>query len=206
MTRTITTDATAKREAQPDTASVRIEAIGEGDSQEVAYADARDRAATVRESLTEADVSEDQVSTAELRIEDTSEEVWGVIEDTETDAAYRSVEELQVNCAPETVTDIFELATKAGSAVSRVQFELHDEVRQRLLEEAASDALEKARKKAERLASTEGLEIDGVQEVTTTDTGMSGIGEGFASETLRLFPAPIEVSETVKATYKLKKA
>jgi len=196
--RTITTDATAKREAQPDIALVEIEAVGEGDSPEVAHADARDRAATVLESLKEADVSEDQIRTAEVRVEDTSE----MFIDSETDAAYQSAEEIQVNCAPETASEVFELAAKAGGKVSRVQFKLHDEVRHRLSDEAASAALEKARRKAERLASTEELEIKSVQEVTTTDTiGMSGLDEDFVCEEVDLCPAPISISETVKATY-----
>jgi len=199
--RTITTDATAKRESQPDIALVEIEAVGEGASPEVAHADARDRAATVLESLKEADVSEDQIRTTEVRVEDTSE----MFIDSETDAAYQSVEEIQVDCAPETASEVFELATKAGGKVSDVRFKLRDEVRHRLLEEAASAALEKARKKAEQLASTEGLELAGVKEVTTTDTdiGMSGLDEGFVCEEVDLCPAPISVSETVKATYEV---
>jgi len=198
--RTITTDATAKREARPDIASIEIEAIGEGESPEVAHVDARDRAATVRESLKETDISEDQIRTTEVRVEDTSD----MFIDAETNAAYQSVKELQVNCAPETASEVFEIATKAGGKVSNVRFKLHDEVRHRLLEEAASAALEKSQKKAERLASTEGLELAGVQEVTTTDTiGMSGLDEDFVCEGVDLYPAPISVSETVKATYKL---
>ena len=200
--RTITTDATAKREAQPDVASVKIEAVGEGDSPEIAHLDARDHAATVRESLKEADVSEDQIRTTEVRVEDTSD----MFIEAETDAAYRSVEEIQVNCAPETASEVFELVTKAGGTVSAVWFKLHDEVRHRLSEEAASVALEKARKKAERLASTEGLEIDEVQEVTMTeaDVGEFDIGEDLISEDVDLCPTPIVVSETVKATYEVR--
>ena len=198
--KTVTTDATAKREAQPDIASVEIEAIGEGASPEVAHVDACDRAATVRESLKEADISEDQICTTEVRVEDTSE----MFVEAETNAAYQSVEEIQVDCAPETASEVFEIVTKAGGKVSNVRYKLHDEVRHRLLEEAASAALEKARKKAKRLASTEGLELAGVQEVTTTDTvGMSGLDDDFVCEEVDLCPAPISISETVKATYEL---
>jgi uncharacterized protein YggE len=199
--RTITTDATAKRESQPDIASIEIEAVGEGASPEVAHVDARDRAATVLESLKETDISENQIHTDKVRVEDTSD----MFIEAETSAAYQSVEEIQVNCAPEATSEVFEVATKAGGKVSRVRYKLHEEVRHRLLEEAASAALEKARKKAESLASTEGLELAGVQEVTTTDTdiGMSGLDEGFVCEEVDLCPAPISVSETVKATYEV---
>lgn len=199
--RTITTSASAKRGVEADIASIRIDAVGEGDSTEVAHAGARDRAATIRELLKDIGIPEEQISIKKVRIDKTSE----MFVDSGTDAEYRAVEEMEVNCAPEDAYDAFNEATEADGKVPSARFKLCDENRRRQLEEAAAEALEKARSKAERLASAEGLEIDSVQEVTTTDTDRSSsdLMEDIGVEQVDLFPAPIEVSETVKATYEV---
>lgn len=80
--RTITTDATGRREATPELATVEVTAIGEGESAAVARATARDRSSTIRELVTT--VSDDQIQTVNLQVEDTFE-----MFDPNTDAQYQ---------------------------------------------------------------------------------------------------------------------
>ncbi|WP_132057009.1 SIMPL domain-containing protein [Halorussus amylolyticus] len=84
--RTITTDATGRSERSPELATVGVQAIGEGDSAAAAREGARDRAATVRESLAEVSPSE-RIDTVELRVEDSTQAF-----DPDTDAPYRAIE------------------------------------------------------------------------------------------------------------------
>ena len=196
MKRQITTRATAECESNPDFASVRVKAVGEGDTPETAHANAEDRAATIHQSLISTIIPEEQIHKSGVRVEEVSE-----ILGHDSDAEYRSTETLHVECDPETVSEIFKIATGSGGTVSQVRFKLYDDVRDSLQEEAISAALNRSRKKAERIATVEGLEIDGVQEVTTSEAETDALFEEEWMEETNLHPGPITVSETVEVTY-----
>lgn len=199
---TVTTDATGRRTESPELAMVEVRATGEGDTAAVARRAVRDRAATVRESLTEQGLPPDQVDTVELRVEDTSQAF-----DPDTDAPYRAVERLRVDCAPGVAREVVVAATDAGGTVSTVEFDLRENTRRRVEEDALDAAMERAREKAQRLASAEGLAVGGVREVTSREDepGTSSIVDEAlaAGGDIELRPEPVVVSETVAVVYEL---
>jgi uncharacterized protein YggE len=198
--RTITTDAIARCEAAPDLAIVEAVAIGEGESAGAARAIAKDRASTLRESVT--DVSPDQVRAVDLQVQDTDE-----IFDPVTDAPFQATERLHIECLPETAEAVVVDVTNAGGQIQSVQFHLHENKHQELQNEAIRSAMERAREKAEQIASAEGLALAGIQEATTREvsTGLESIAdEAFASgPDTNLHPTPITVSERVEVVYEL---
>lgn len=198
--RTITTSATAQRTKTPDLATVEVTAIGEGDSVAAARSTARDRTATIRESVTA--VSADQIQIVDLQIEDT-DEMW----EPATDAAYQATERLHIDCVPETAEEVVVEVTDASGSIRNVQFYFHEEVHRQLQNEALTAAMERSREKAELIAATEGLDVAGVEDVATKDasTGMESIvDEALASGSdTDLHPEPITVSESVEVTYEL---
>lgn len=103
--------------------------------------------------------------------------------------------------------------TDAGGTIQKVEFELHDSTCRSLHDAALTAATERTRKKASRIASVEGLEIEEVKKVTSVDvTGGedNGLGGLFASVIgdyeASLIPKPIEVAGTVKLVYGLNEA
>lgn len=200
MPRTITTEATGRRETIPKLAVVELTAVGGGDTADGARATARDRSTTVRESMTTVDA--EQIRTTDLCVEPTE-----VLFDAETEDEYEATERLRVDCTPDTVESVVVEATDAGGSVVGVEFELHDEERRRLRDEALTAAMERARTKAERLADAERLSVGDVRSVTTSTSslGMEGIVVDAMSSLpdADVRPDPITVSECVEVEYEL---
>ena len=86
-TPTLTTAGTAYREQQPSLATVEVTVRSDSDEPAVARSTARDRAETIRNSLTA--VSTDQVDTVDIRVQE-ADEVFG----PDTDSDYRAEERL----------------------------------------------------------------------------------------------------------------
>jgi len=198
--RTITTDAIARCEAAPDLATVEATALGEGDSTEDARAIAKDRASTLRESIT--DVSAGQVRTVDLQVQDTNE-----MFDPVTEGPFQATERLHIDCLPETAESVVVDVATAGGQVRSVQFHLHEDKHRELQNEAIGSAMERAREKAEQIASAEGLALGEIREATIKEvhTGFDGIvDEALAqSADMNLHPDPITVSEGVEVVYEL---
>lgn len=198
--RTITTDAVARREAEPDLATVEVEAVGEGESASEARGVAKVRASTLRESMT--DVPTDQISTIELEVRETDR-----MFDPVTDAPFQATERLHVDCAPETAESVVIDVSNAGGQIRSVQFRLHEDTHRELQNEAISSAMERAREKAEQMAATEGLTVAEVREATTegADTGFESIVDEAldGNDETELHPAPITVTEGVEVVYEL---
>lgn len=198
--RTVTTDAIARCEEVPDLAIVEAIAIGEGESAGDARAIAKDRASTLRESIT--DVSAGQVRTVDLQVQDTDE-----MFDPVTDAPFQATERLHIDCLPENAESVVVDVTNAGGQIQTVQFHLHEDKHQELQNKAIRSAMERAREKAEQIASAEGLALAEIQDATSKEvsTGFESIvDEALASSSdMDLHPAPITVSEGVEVVYEL---
>lgn len=198
--RTTTVTATHRCERLPDLATIEAVAIGEGESAAGARAAASDLATNVRESLTA--VSSERVVTVEIQVEETDR-----MFDPAVDAAYQATERLRIDCVPETAEDVVVEATDAGGSVPTIEFELHEDVRRQLQDEALAGAVERARAKAERLAAAEETTVGEAVEITT-DEGGSGT-DGLVDEALAmneddgLQPTPVTVSETVEVVFEL---
>ena len=197
--KTITVDAIGRSEAVPDLATVEAFTIGEGESTSDARAIVKDRATTLRASIT--DVSTDQIRTVNLQVQDTDE-----MFDPVTDAPFEATERLHIDCVPENAESVVLDVTNAGGQIQNVQFQLHQEKRRELQNNAISSAMEHAREKAEQMAAAEGLTVARVQEATTKDvsTGFDSIvDEALASNPdTNMHPAPITVSEGVEVVAK----
>lgn len=201
--RTITTDATARRERDPELATVDAKATGEGEEAATARALARDRAATIRESV--AAVPADRIQTVEMEVRETTD-LFG----EDSDAAYRATERFEIACVPETAEAVVVDVTDAGGTVQSVEFHVHDEVRRQLQDEALAAAMERARAKATQIAAAEGLAVAEVQSVTTREisTGMDSIVDDALSGPADddFSPTPVSVSEGVEVVYELTEA
>jgi uncharacterized protein YggE len=198
--RTITTDAIGQCEVVPDLATVEASATGEGESASDARAIAKDQASTIRESIT--DISTDQIRTVDLQVQDTDE-----IFDPVTDAPFQATERLHINCLPENAESVVIDVTNVDGQIQTVQFQLREDKRRKIQDKAINSAMERTRRKAEQMATAEGLTVAGLQEAATTDVGTefeSIVDEAIASSPdTNLHPAPITVSEGVKAVYEL---
>jgi uncharacterized protein YggE len=200
--RTITTVGTGRREARPELATVEVTAIGEGESAVAARETARDRAASVRASVTESLVSSEQIRRVGVELEESSQ-----LFDSVDDVPFRATERLRVDCVPETADGVVVAASDAGGTVPTVRFDLHDGRRGELRLAALDAAMERARAKAERMAGAEDLAVDGVREVTSTETstGMESIVDEalVGSHDADFHPDPIPVTESVEVVYDL---
>ena len=198
--RTITTDAIGRCKAVPDFASVKAVAIGDGDSANSARVVAKDRASALRESVS--NISANQIRTVDFQVKSTDE-----MFDSIADAPYQATERLQIDCVPENVETVVADLTEAGGRIRNVQFQLHKDKRRELQDEALNAAMERARKKADQMAASEGYVVNGVREATTKEvsTGMESIvDEALASSPDKdLYPGPITVAEAVEVVYEL---
>lgn len=198
--RTITTSAVGQSEAPPELATIEGLAIGEGTSASDAKAVAEDRAATIRKSIT--DVSTDDIRTTNIQVNNTDE-----LFDPATQSPYQAKEYFEITCLPDKVEPAVTAVTTAGGAVQTIHFHLREDTHQTLQDEALTQAAERAREKAEVIASAEGLAVADVQTMTTDHPtpGMDSIvDKALASDSeTDVHPTPITVSEKVEAKYEL---
>lgn len=161
---------------------------------------AKERASTVRESIT--DVSTDQIRTVNLKVRE-SDEMFEPV----TDALFQATERLHIDCVPKTTESVVVSVTNAGGRIQNVEFQLHEDTRRELQNEAICSAMVRAREKAEQIAAAEGLALVGVQEAATKEvsTGLeSVVDEALAANPDTNFqPAPITVSAGVDVVYEL---
>jgi uncharacterized protein YggE len=199
--RTITTDASAERSAVPELSGVELRVTGDGTTTAAARRDASDRAATVRDRLTDV-VDDERVRTTTVEVDET-DDLFG----PDTDLPYQATERLRVDCTPDAVETVVVAATDAGAAVPTVEHALHEGRERALQEEALAAATERAREKAEHVADAEGLRVGSVRSVTTreVDTGMQSIVDDALAEgsSSSLRPSPVPVSATVEVVYEL---
>lgn len=197
MTGTVTATASATRAAAPDSATVAVTALGEAASAARARKRARNRAATVRTAI-EATV-EVGIETVDHRVTNSAATF-----EPETDAAFRAVEEFHVRCEPDAVATVVVEATDGGGGVDHVQFALTDTTRADLQTEAMTAAVDRARRKADRLAAADGLTVGTARSITTQPArpGNEPVDDAWESDP-SVHPAPISVTERVEVEYEL---
>jgi len=198
--KTVTVHTVGRSEAVPDLATVEPFAIGESEFTNDARAAAKDRATTLRESIT--DVSTDQIRTVDLQVQDTDE-----MFDPVTDAPFQATERLHIDCISESAESVVIDVTNAGGRIQNVQFQLHEDKRRELQNNAVSSEMERAREKAGQMAAVEDLAVAEVREATTKEVSTrfdNIVDEALASSSdTDLHPVPITVSEGVEVVYEL---
>jgi uncharacterized protein YggE len=127
--------------------------------------------------------------------------------DPVTDAPFQATERLYIDCLPENAESVVVDVTNAGGQIQTVQFQLHEDKRREIQNNAISSAMQRAREKAEQMAAAEGLVVAEMQEAATTDVSSgfeSIVDEALATSPVTdLHPAPITVSEGVEVVYEL---
>ena len=198
--KTVTVDAVGRCEASPELAMVEAVVIGEGESASDARAITKDRASTLRESISA--VSTDRVRTVEIQVRDTDEMFEPV-----TDAPFQATERLQIDCVPETAESVVVDVTNAGGQIQTVEFQLHEDKRRDLQNKAITSAMERAREKAEQIAAAEGLTVAELQKAMAKEggTGFESIVDEALAFNLNtdLYPTPVTVSAGVEVVYEL---
>ena len=83
------------------------------------------------------------------------------------------------------------------------------DAQRQLEDETLEAALDRARKKAERLATAEGMAVAGIQSISTTQPAadMDGIVDEALDQStnMDISPPPVEVSKRVEVVYELTK-
>lgn len=198
--RTVTTEATGRRTETPDLATVEVKATAGADTATGARRAARDIAEGIRSTQTAVDP--DRVQTTEIQVSETKE-----MFEPDSDERYQGLERLRIDCVPETAEAVVVDSLEAGGTVQSVEFGFHEEVRERLQDEALDAAVTRAREKAEQLARAEESTAGGVRELTMTDdrSGMDGFVDAALCDhdSPDLQPTPITVSQSVEVVYEL---
>lgn len=179
---------------------IKVAASGTGETTAAAYANAKDRAAAIRSSVTSID--EEQVRTVDFTVEDPAD-----FYECNTDAPFEATERLEIDCTPDAVEGVVIDVTDAGGMVREVNFSADKSVARQLEKEALIEATQRAREKAESIASTEDLEVGDVLDVTEKRDGLGM--DSLVDEALEMNrgtviqPSPITVSETVEVVFEL---
>lgn len=168
---TIRVSATGQVEADPDRAILRVAAVATADSANVARERLAENVSSMRASLSEANVSDDQIRTVaydifqeEDRDPETGERVSG---------PYRATQAFEI-----TVTDVDRIGPVIDAAVDGganrvddIQLTLSEETSRQLRAEALTEAMANARSDADTVANASDLTIVNVHSVDTADFG-----------------------------------
>lgn len=203
MENTVTTTATGQAGALPDKARIKLEIIAEADTAKAARRKVIDHEATLRDILlTETSLSQDQIRATGFEVRHQEDQ----FEPSQTDFDYRAVKDFHVDVQPEYTGDIVVMATDAGASLKHVGFSITDSTRSNLEEQALANAVEKARKQSETVASAEGATVGTVLNLEAREpSGMQTIVDDAleAGPDHDFQPNPVSVPIEVEATYEL---
>ncbi|MFC6940147.1 SIMPL domain-containing protein [Salinirubellus sp. GCM10025818] len=202
---TVTVGASASVEATPDLAVVRVAVEATAESAEEARATVAADAERMRAALRDAGVPNGNVSTEAFNVypqydySDESRELVG----------YRAVHAYRVEIAPDRAGEVIDVAIGNGAtSVYGVSFELSEEVRQDLREQALTAAVENARADAETVATVSGASLGDVRSISTSDGG-GGVPIPFAEDrgadggSTVVEPGTVRVTASVTVVYDL---
>ncbi|WP_435074025.1 SIMPL domain-containing protein [Halorubrum sp. HHNYT27] len=192
---TITVGATGTTSAAPDLAVINIAVESSADSADAARGQVADNVTEMREALTEANISDDQIRTTYYYIQ-TERDDNGTV-------TYRAVHGFELRVPVDNAGSVVDTAIAGGAThVDGVQFTLTEETSRELRSEALESALDNARADADVIASATGVEVQTVKSVQTGDGGIGPVfaGDGSRDETV-FDPGPVTVTAHVTVTY-----
>jgi len=192
---TITVDATGTTSAAPDLAVINVAVESSADSADAAREGVADNVTEMRETLSEANISDDQIRTTYFFIQ-TERDDNGTV-------TYRAVHGFELRVPVDDAGSAVDTAVAGGAThVDGVQFTLTEETNRELRGDALESALDNARADADVIASATDVEVRTVKSVRTGD---GGIGPVFAEATARdgttFDPGPVTVTAYVTVTY-----
>jgi uncharacterized protein YggE len=178
---------------------------GRDDVAEIAHERASNTEASLRAALSAADVPKDCIRRTDAQLEDRD----NGFEIHTDDPEYRAEFSMVIDCVPEQASDIVDAVLDAGdgSGIERITFDVGDEERLRLGEQALDEAMSVARRKAEAIAAAEGLTVGDVLEVATDNmpSGMDSIvDDALGPSESGFHPNPVEIETSVEATFELR--
>lgn len=204
--RTVRVSATGSVEAEPDRAVVQVAIVEYGETAPEARRALAENVSRLRQSLREAGVDDDQVTTAayDLRYDDD-------IEGADIYEGYRAVHRFAIAVEDLNRTGtVIDAAVAGGAArVRDVRFGLSTTHRRELKTRALEDATDVARGKAETLAGQSDLRIVSVASVNAVEVDTGG---RYAADTAyttaagggaptRIATGPVSVTASVVVTY-----
>ena len=202
---TVTVGASASVEAAPDLTVVRVAVEATAESAEEARSTVAAAAERMRAALRDAGVPDENVSTEAFNVYPQ----YDYSDETRELVGYRAVHAYRVEVAPDRAGEVVDLAVGNGAtSVYGVSFELSDQARQDLREEALTAAVENARADAETVAAASNASLGDVRSISTSDGGDGGPipfaedrGAGGASTVVE--PGTVRVTASVTVVYDL---
>ncbi|MDY6778980.1 MAG: SIMPL domain-containing protein [Halobacteria archaeon] len=201
--------------AQPDKTVIRLAVEATADSPSKARTQVANKVSRMRSALSGIGISDSQIRTVEFEIHQKRDELrrvpqQGAPSEKKSEAKYVASHEFRVEMnGTDRVGNVIDTAVNNGATrVSKVQFTLTEESRERVRSEALKEALRTARSQADTIAENTGLRISGVRSVSTSDVGFSSPvfdatalkSSGASAETV-VASGPVEVNANVNVYY-----
>lgn len=153
--------------AAPDKAMLRVAVVAEGDDPSVIRDDLAQGAENLRSALADANLDDDQISTAEYNIR----ERRPYPREEERDRPdYHGVHVFEVELDDtDRVGAVVDAAANSSAEVQNIEFTLAEDTRDDVRDEALENAVDDADRQAETLATASNLDVTGVHSVDATD-------------------------------------
>lgn len=200
---TVSTSGSGQASAEPDLAVIHATSVARADDPATATDRLARNVSALRNALDEENVSDDQIRTTNYDLSDASERRGPGLPPNET--SYRAQQTLAIEVTDvERVGAIVDVAVANGATGIRgVQFRLSEERERDLRTRALERAMTDARTRATTLASSEGLQITGVQAIEAGGSPGRPVLEADASAGAgtTIDPGPVSVDATVQVTY-----
>ncbi|WP_410766464.1 SIMPL domain-containing protein [Haloferax sp. DFSO60] len=215
---TITTSGVGEVTTEADLAIIYLSVTATAESADEARGMVAEDVASVRQALTDAGISDDNIQTTGFNI--WPEYRYGERQEL---VGYRATHTMKVEVAPDQAGEAIDLAVGAGSTstmgdeftraiqVQNVQFTLTDERRDELRSEALQNAVQNARADADSIAEAANVQITGVQQASTSNgyTPSPYYQVEYAEDAAarsggaptELSPGPVTVRATVNMVY-----
>jgi len=168
--RPITVSGEGSASATPDEAVVTVAVVAEGADTQAIRDDLAEGASDLRSALDDANVADEQLSTADYHIREPHRR-------PDADGpTYRGVHAFEVRLDDtDAVGGVVDAAADSGAEVTDVRFTLSDDTRTALRDEALENAMDDARGQADTLAGAGDLRVTGVASIDATDRSYSPV-------------------------------
>jgi len=192
---TITVGATGTASAAPALAVIDVAVEASADSADAARAGVANNVSGMREALTEANVSDDQIRTTYFFVQ--------TERDGDGNTSYYAVHGFELRVPVDDAGSVVDAAVAGGATrVDGVRFTLSEETNRELRGDALASALDNARADADAIASATGVDVRTVRSVQTGDGGIGPVFAEDAPEDGTAFdPGPVTVIAHVTVTY-----
>ena len=192
---TITVGATGTTSAPPDLAVIDVAVEASASSADAAREAVAENVSEMRDGLTEANVSDDQIRTTHFVIQ-TERDDNGTV-------TYRAIHGFELRVPVDDAGSVVDTAVARGATrVDGVRFTLTEETSRELRNDALEQALANARTDADVIAGATGAEV---QAVTSVETGDGGVDPVFAEADrgagTTFDPGPVTVTAHVTVRY-----